>query len=69
MPLNCTLRLSNLAGALNASVSKSIGVTYRWAGSQINDGYAFQVSGLTVYGVASNGNALTVAFNKVMNVE
>jgi hypothetical protein len=63
-PLVCNLTLTDLARTLNISVQMN-GVTYHGASSRIADGYALTTKdGLTVYGVAPNGNVQVIAFGQ-----
>ncbi len=64
VPLVCNLVLADLANALNVS-TESAGVTYQGAQSRITDGYSFTTNdGLSVYGVAPNGNIQVIAFGQ-----
>ena len=61
-PLVRNFALSHLADSLNVS-AKSAGVTYHGAQSPIADGYSFTTGeGLSVYGMAPNGNVQVIAF-------
>ncbi|HLG15955.1 MAG TPA: hypothetical protein VJH03_15835 [Blastocatellia bacterium] len=61
-PLVCNLTFADLARALNVSAELN-GVTYHGASSRIGDGYSLTTKdGLTLYGVAPNGNVKVIAF-------
>jgi len=63
-PLVCNLRLEELARALDVSAQFN-GVTYRGASSRIDDGYFLTTKdGLTIYGVAPNGNVQVIAIGQ-----
>ena len=64
-PIACALGLADLVDALACA---PIGLTYRGAASQIVDGFAFRADGLTIYGVAPNGNVQTIAFDQYSDV-
>lgn len=66
-PIACPLGLADLTSALNIS-SPPTGVTYHGAASQITDGFAFQLDGLTIYGVAPNCNVQAIAFDQYSDV-
>ena len=64
-PIACTLELADLA---NAFSSEPVCVTYRGAASRIADGFAFRADGLTIYGVAPNGNVQAIAFDQYSDI-
>lgn len=63
LPLTSEFGLADLVRALNVSAN-SLGVKYPSAHSPIADGFAFQVNGLTVYGVAPNDKVQCIAFDQ-----
>lgn len=63
-PLECDLTLADLASALNVPAASAVGVTYFGAPFQIEDGYAFVTSELTVYGIAKDSKVLVIAFEQ-----
>ena len=63
-PLQCDLTLVDLAAALKVPATSAVGITYRGAQSQIEDGYAFITSEVNVYGIVPNGNVAVIAFDQ-----
>ena len=66
-PIACSLGLADLANALTVS-SAPTGLAYHGAASGIADGFSFRADGLTIYGVAPNGNVQTIAFDQYSDV-